>query len=250
MSAASKLIRVNKGVRETVLFVFVGEPGTGKSTIMKEFLDCNQRNLIIPSNMSEANDTWPKIGRLRPSTYFIPDPYDPAGKKQKVKWRLEHVKTFQGNKMIDVSLLSGPYMYEFLPSILDPNNPGSSYNYGGFFIDDMKNYIRSQGQLSSAIADPLRARRHIGIDFFFACHRFQDINSEFYGFGAKLWIFKTATPPSIASLDRITPVCQDQLLHIVAKVNERARKDRHFYCPFDPTDELINNELMREKGIA
>jgi hypothetical protein len=250
MSAASQLIRINKGIRESVLFVFIGEPGTGKSTIMKGFMDMNTKNLVIPSNMSEAPQTWSKMGILRPSTYHVADPTDPAHQKKLVRWRLEHLNTFQGNKIVDVSVLSqSNYMYDFLPSILNANNPHSSFQYGGFFLDDMKNYVRSQGQLSHAVSDPLRARRHIGVDFFFACHRFQDVNSEFYGFGAKLFIFKTNTPPSKTAVERLSPKCQQQLYYVIEKVNERAKKDRHFWHPFDPSDEALNAQLIAEARL-
>lgn len=249
MSAASKLINIDKkGKREAVLFIFVGEPGTGKSSLMKEFFSLNNRNLVVPSNMSEAPKTWPSLGLLKPSPYLKMDPTDPRNKKQIVRWKLEHLNSFQGNKMVDVRLLSGPHMYEFLPSILNANDPITSFQYGGFFIDDMKNYIASQGQLSHAVADPLRARRHIGVDFFFACHRFQDINSEFYGFGCKLWIFQTSTPPSKSALDRVNPVCQEQLFKVINFVNLKAKQNRHYYMPFHPSDEEINNQLMKEAG--
>ena len=250
MSAASKLIRVSKGVRESVIFVFVGERGTGKSTIMKSFMDMNSKNLIIPANMSEAPQTWSKMGTLKPSTYHVLDPTDPERKKKLVRWRLEHLSTFQGNKIVDVSLLSqSNYMYDFLPSILNPNDLQNSFRKGGFFIDDMKNYVRSQGQLSSAVSDPLRSSRHIEVDFFFACHRFQDINSEFYGFGAKLFIFKTNTPPSKSAIERLSPKCQEQLLYVIQKVNERARTNRHFWHPFDPSDEDLNAQLIAEARL-
>lgn len=249
MSAAKQLVRVNKGVRESVLFVFIGEPGTGKSSIMKQFMDMNARNLIIPSNWSEVGETWKNMGVLRPSSYLVRDTLDPKGKKQNVRYRVEHLTTFQGNKVIDVRLIADKHMYEFIPSILDANAPDLSFRYGGFFIDDMKNYIASVGQLPQAISSPLRARRHIGVDFFFACHRFQDVNSEFYGFGAKLFIFKTNTPPSPTALDRISPKCQQQLLYIIEKVNQRAKTDRHYWHPFDPSDELLNDQLIKESGI-
>jgi len=249
MSASKQLVRVNKGIRESVLFVFIGEPGTGKSTIMQKFMSMNTRNLIIPSNWSEVGETWKNMGVLKPSSYLIRDTLDPKGKKQIVRYRVEHLTTFQGNKVIDVRLIADQHMYQFIPSILDANAPDLSFRYGGFYLDDMKNYIASVGQLPQAISNPLRARRHIGVDFFFACHRFQDVNSEFYGFGAKLFIFKTNTPPSPAALDRISPQCQAQLIRIIEGVNKRAIKDRHYYHPFDPSDAQLNDQLMKESGI-
>ena len=69
--------------REAVLYIFIGEPGTGKSTMAQNFLSINARNLIVPSNMIEAPRTWNNLPALKPHRSFVPDPRDPKGKKQK-----------------------------------------------------------------------------------------------------------------------------------------------------------------------
>lgn len=232
--------------REAVLYIFIGEPGTGKSTMAQNFLSINARNLIVPSNMIEAPRTWNNLPSLKPHRSFVLDPRDPKGKKQKLKWILPGSTTFQGNRIVDVSVFQdNAEMYEFLPSILDPNNPRNGYNNGGFFLDDTKNYVVSQGILPSSIANILRARRHLGIDFFFAVHRFQDINSEFYGFGAKLFVFATSTPPSPNAMEKISPSCQADLLDTIDYVNKKARTDRHYWEPFDPVNHEANEWVRK-----
>jgi len=233
--------------REALLWIFVGQPGTGKSTMMQQFMGMNQRNLIVPSNIIEAPKTWGNLPYMKPTRTFYTDPSDPKKRRQKLKWNLQGCNTFQGTRLIDVSVFeTNTDAYEFLPSILDPNNPNQGYNRGGFFLDDTKNYVISQGIMPHKIANILRARRHLGIDFFFAVHRFQDINSEFYGFGAKLFVFATNTPPSQNALEKISPQCQQQLMDSIAFVNQYSKShDPHYFEPFDPTDPNAN-EWVRQ----
>jgi len=233
--------------REAILWIFVGQPGTGKSTMMQHFMSMNHRNLIVPSNIIEAPKTWGNLPYLKPKRSWYIDPSDPKRSKQKLKWLLNGCNTFEGTRLIDVSVFETTTdAYEFLPSILDPNQPSLGYNRGGFFLDDTKNYIVSQGIMQHKVANILRARRHLGIDFFFAVHRFQDINSEFYGFGANLFVFATNTPPSKNALEKIGPECRDQLLDSIAFVNQYSKShNRHYFEPFDPVDPNAN-EWVRQ----
>ena len=239
---------LNRKPRKPVLFVFVGEPGTGKSTMMKNFMAINNRNLIVPSNMLEAPETWGKLPVIKPVRSWIKDDSDYKGKRKVLKWILPHIESMQGIRLVDVSTFNGhEEMYQFLPSILDPNNPDQGYSKGGFFLDDTKNYIVSNGTMPHGVQNILRARRHLGIDFFFAVHRFQDINSEFFGFGARLFIFKTNTPPSDAALAKFDHRCVPQLQETIQYVNAQFKNNPHYYEPFDPSDPEANEWVKKHR---
>lgn len=236
---------MNQPVRKAMFMIFVGEPGTGKTTIMKSFHRLNARNLVLPANGPDSVESYPGIPELVPQYEHQPDLYrDPTGKKQRVVWYLPNVRTFQGTVKVKVDVFRRTDdKVAFFEGLCDTTQPRHCFTDGGLFIDDTKGYILSKGTLPELVSNMLIGRRHLMLDLFMAYHSFQDISGDLISRGPRFMIFRTTLPPNDTVLSKIQ--LREDLLDTIAFVNNRSQIDPHYYEPFDPVTPEAN-EFTRQ----
>lgn len=229
--------------RNPIFLACIGVNGTGKSTFMKNWMPLNDRNIILPANMIEAAKTWGSFPKLKPQHDFEVDQFDPKKKRLFMVWKIPNVRTFKGNRLIDVGVFrEGSHKRSFFESICDTNSP-YCYRDGALFVDDTKNYIISKGDLPNRIVSWFTARRHCMMDIFLAFHSFQDVNAQMIQYGLKFILFKTDLPPYGAVLEKIS--CVDDLIEMRNYVNKKAKTNPYYWEAFDPVDAQAN-EIWRK----
>jgi hypothetical protein len=226
--------------RKAAYFIFIGVNGTGKTTMMRNFIALNPRNLIMPSNMLDAQQSWGAFPRITPLHRHVSDTMrDPTGKKKRLVWFLPNVRQLKGTYLVNTGVFTETsYKKQFFESLCDISDQSTMYSNGGLFIDDTRGYIITKGTLPELVSNMLIARRHLMIDLFMAFHAFQDINGDLIKFGPRFFVFKTDLPPNDTVMDKIA--CKEDLLECIRYVNERAKKDPHYHEPFDPVNSEAN----------
>lgn len=231
--------------RQAWFLAFVGVNGTGKSTLMRKFINMNDRNLVLPSNMIEATKSWGNFPKVKPTHSFESDPYDPKQNRQLLVFKTPGIRTMTGTKLVDVGVFrEGEHKRAYFSSIADVNRRENCFTNGGLFIDDTRNYIITKGDLPNKVTTFLINRRHLSLDIFLAFHSFQDVNAQMLQYGLKFILFKTDLPPNDTVKEKIQ--CIDDLIEMRAYVNEKARTNPYYYEAFDPTNKEAN-EIWRKK---
>lgn len=207
--------------------------------MMSKFTRINKRNIILPSNMIDAQKSWGTLQKMTPKHRFELDQFDPKGKRQNLVWSIPQITTFSGTKLIDVGVFrEGEHKRSFFQSICDSNRLESCYRDGGLFVDDTKNYIITKGDLPNRVTTWLINRRHLMLDIFLAFHSFQDVNAQMIQYGLKFFLFKTDLPPNDTVRSKIT--CNDDLDEMRSYINKKAQSNPHYWEPFDPTNAEAN----------
>ena len=169
--------------------VFLGMNGSGKSHQMAKWLRVNERNLILPA--TRADKVWKGIPELKYKVGAQPDPFAP-GKRRPVLFYPE-INTFQGNRAIYLEGTDRERALQFDAII----HPEWGFHRGGFFMDDAKRYIHTNGRLPHAVREFFGNRRQNRTDIFLAGWQAQDINSDFWGFGGmQLWLGNVERQPT------------------------------------------------------
>jgi hypothetical protein len=216
-------------MRLAKFMILSGTNGTGKSTVQKQLTKVNKRNLIIPANPYDK--AWNKLPKIKAQYKFVPDPKDPKGKKQILRWYLPNMNKYSGTKVLDTSLM-----------VEMDEEPRKIFRYiclyfvnGGLFVDDYKNYIHASGILPNYVTRLFRDRRHRGVDIFMASHSLQDINGEFLQFDPELLIFRVTRPINKTVRDKIEN--SRELDKIIARVKQKSKTDPYYCERFRPNTE-------------
>ena len=212
--------------RTAGLYFLFGTNGTGKSTLMKQFIGANNRNLIIPAN--SLDKAWAKFHKIKPKFKWITDPEDYKAKRKVKRWYVPNINNYNGTAVLDLSEIENENQIMQLFKLICSTKNG--FRGGGLFIDDFKNYIKTKGTLPHYVRKMLGDRRHREIDLFFATHSIQELNSDFVQFNPKLVIFNLTLPPNEAVEKKISNY--DQLLETIARVKQKAKSNPYYYEGF------------------
>lgn len=196
--------------RTAKFVVFIGTNGTGKSTIMKKFLNFNRRNLIIPANSYDK--AWDNIPELK--VVWI---------EAQKKYIIPEINTFQGTKKIII------YDPKIFKAVTDQYN---GFKNGGLFMDDFKNYIPSKGSLPPDVNRLFSDRRHKMIDIFCATHSFQKINADLFDFSPTIFCFNTTRPLADYLVQKVGNF--EGLKTVYDRVKLKAKQNPHYFEIFDP----------------
>lgn len=170
--------------------IFAGTNGSGKSHQMRKWLKANPRNLILPA--SRADKQWRGIAELQSKVVHRRDRFDAAGKKRIPMFVIPGVGGFQGNRVLHIEGTDKERSMMFDAVI----HPQWGFDYGGIFIDDSKNFIKTKGSLPAKVRTFWGDRRLHQVDIFMAAWQYQDINADFYGFAPQLFIFRVEREPN------------------------------------------------------
>lgn len=201
--------------RKADLKILVGTNGTGKSTVLKKYLQVNERNIIIPSGRDDI--AWRGIPELKWRMVLVPDPLNPG--KQMKRVVVDQLNTFTGNRVFHVD--GNTLLFD---AITDQVH---GFRNGGLVLDDFRNYVFSKGTLSSGTSGVFINRRHKMLDIYMACHGFEDVSRDLVRFDPTLIIFRTSLPPNDASLAKMANGAA--FIDTVRRVNSKATANP-YYC--------------------
>ncbi|WKZ67149.1 MAG: hypothetical protein QY325_04285 [Flavobacteriales bacterium] len=176
--------------------IFLGMNGSGKSYQMAKCRRFNERNLILPA--TRADKVWKGIPELKAVVGFKADPMDPAGRRRVPVVYYPEINSFKGDRVIFLEGSDRDRALAFNSII----HPEWGFHRGGFFMDDSKRYIHTKGSLPHNVREFFGNRRQNAVDIFLAGWQFQDINSDFWGFGGmQLWIGNVQRQPTSMLLE-------------------------------------------------
>lgn len=180
--------------REVFKMVFVGKPGTGKTTVLRKILNAalakGRRALIITPHENE----WEDI------------PF--------VHWKFpERIRHYRGARRM---ICHGE------KEILE--NIKKNFVNGFLIFDDCKAYIRPSDRVY--MEQFLLALRQKDVDFACCGHGFTTIPPVFYTFATHFVVFATTDNPKKRKDDVMN---FEELEKIVNEVNQKALKDKHYY---------------------
>lgn len=207
--------------RQAAFGIFIGTNGTGKTSRMKELLDVNARNLIVPSSRDDV--AWNGFPELKWSVSYEPDPFRPERKVASVM--LPTLNTFAGSSLLHVD-----GNIQVFDAVL---NRTKGFRNGGLFLDDFRNYVFTKGTLRSEVDGLFINRRHRMLDIFMACHGFEDVSRDLLRYGPTLFIFRTTLPPNDSSVAKMAN--GPEFLATVERVNERAKRNPFYFEQFVPS---------------
>jgi hypothetical protein len=183
--------------------ILVGSNGTGKSTKMRQMMSGQPRNLILPSNMADSEKSWGDISQvLKPELKWIKGAAPPGKKQPWVKiYTFPGLKTFKGNAKIhlddlpeDDAKVNEQHLFQ---AVL------KDYRNGGIFMDDYRNYIKSNSSLPNYVSRIFRNRRHVNLSIYMASHHYADVNGELLNFSPVIAMCRVGRKVNEAFMDKV-----------------------------------------------
>lgn len=214
--------------RQAAFYILVGTNGTGKSTFLKKLLKINDHNLILPAGPFDP--AWDGFEQIAPESTFITDPRDFKQQRKIVDWSVPKINAFKGDRVLKTIDIATDADQVIIWKKIASQKTG--FVSGGLFVDDFKEWIPAQGNIDKTSRSLFVSRRHRGIDLFFACHSFQDVNGDLIKFNPIFIVFETSLPANDSVKAKTGNY--SELEACMKRVNERAKINPHYCEQFIP----------------
>lgn len=185
--------------REGEYCFLVGTQNVGKTDLIRDLMEANARNLVVPASRAEDSYSdieeidWREIWTAATNTLHYEAPSIMRSEKSeaiKLKIRFAYelgceLAAFEGKRKIFIDP-DTRYIFEAIVSL------DFGFKNGGLFFDDYKNYIPSNN-LPAYVPNLVTNRRTSRLDLYFACHSVANIAPKFFDYNPSLILFYTTT---------------------------------------------------------
>ena len=188
---------INDKEREGEFAFLVGTQNTGKTELIRELMEGNERNLILPPSRGESawDDVeeldWRQIWEEATGDLALDAPRimrsDNAENVRK-RYRFAYylgceLANFKGNRKLFIDKDTA-FIFEVVAS------EEFGFKNGGLICDDFKNYIPASN-LPGFVSNLITNRRTKRLDLFFATHDFTLIARELFKYNPSFFVFRT-----------------------------------------------------------
>jgi hypothetical protein len=178
--------------------IFIGVNGTGKSTVIRQLLRHNERNIVVPANAEDSLKAWGDVPELPVWAVLERVTGFKKYEAEELEMRANRGKRhdfFRAMRRLYNSIkgtykITMPVAANVVYSSLINEEHG--FTNGCLITDDLVKRIPEMNPRAEVI-HLLSDRRHKGLDLIFTAHSPTQIPPKFMDNGPQLFLFKTGT---------------------------------------------------------